>query len=186
MNTLALAPKHIGYGKPRHGQKSLDIFRKYSSDFLIAERPHLSTECALAFFVDYAVMGTAFWEVRLKDPAYAPVLTLWLASTYGFMFYLSVATSSQGDIFKMKKDQLADLLVPDPGTLAVPKWAECLKEVCSRPLPTYREQFEEAAIGKGVRWEIDQFVRTQLDLGELESMHYKLLAAEPMITRRRL
>ena len=79
MNTLAMDDAHLGYGNPKRGAKSKGIFARYSSDLLIAERPHLSTECALAFIASRPVMGTAFWELRLKDKAYGPVVVIWLA-----------------------------------------------------------------------------------------------------------
>jgi len=186
MNSLRLDAGHVGYGRATHGQKSEDIFARYSSDLLIAERPHLSTECALAFVVGQPVMATAFWEVRLRDPSLAPVLVVWLASTYGFMAYLGVSTSSQGDIFKLKKEQMRDLSVPDPAQIDLARWRAELDRVGGRALGSYRQQFEAAANGSGVRHEIDLFVAGELGLKPIAQTHYALLAKEPMITKTRL
>ncbi len=186
MNTLVLDHSHVGYGRPKHGQKSEDIFHKYSSNLLIAERPHLSTECGLAFVVGQPVMGTAFWELRLNDPTYAQVLALWLASTFGFMLFLGIATSSQGDIVKLKKDQLRELLVPDPLKIDVSRWCATFNSLATSPLGLYRDQFLQAAEGKGLRFLIDHFVGPELGLTTPQQTEYELLAAEPIISKRRL
>ena len=186
MNTLRMDPGHVGYGQARHGQKSYDIFEKYSSDLLIAERPHLSTESCLAFTVGQLVMGTAFWEVRLSEPKHASVIVLWLASTYGFTQFLSIATSSRSDIVKLKKDQLSELLVPNPADQDRAEWDALLEKVQSTPQGTYRQQLAAAAAGSGVRLEIDQFVSKAVGLKALASTDYELLARDPIISKQRL
>jgi Eco57I restriction-modification methylase len=186
MNTLSLDDSYLGYGKPKRGQKSAGIFSRYSSDLLIAERPHLSTECSLAFLASRPVMGTAFWELRLRDQAYAPMLIVWLASTYGLMLYLSIATSSQGDIVKLKKEQMAELLVPDPKQFDQKVWATTYAKHASTPLGTYRQQFEAATQQQGVRYAIDGFVASQMGLPRMSKAQYELLASDPIITKERL
>lgn len=186
MNTLRLDPRHVGYGRARRGNTSDVIFQHYAADLLIADRPHLSTENSLIFLLNQRVMATAFWEVRLNNPNQVPVVALWLASTFGFMQYLSIATSSQGDIFKMKKAQLLDLLIPDPSNLDLRQWSRTLDRVELEPVQCFRAQFEEAARGQAARLEIDRFVARHTGLTPFTTAEYELLARDPVISKTRL
>jgi hypothetical protein len=136
--------------------------------------------------VEKPVLTTAFWELRLKDPSYAPVFLLWVNSTFGLIHFLSRATSSQGDIFKMKKEQLHDLKVPDPDRITLSKWKTLFDEVGSEKLNVYREEFVRAAGGVGIRHQIDQFIAAELGLGAPSPTVYELLAREPMMSKHRL
>jgi hypothetical protein len=114
------------------------------------------------------------------------MLIVWLASTYGLMLYLSIATSSQGDIVKLKKEQMAELLVPDPKQFDQKVWATTYAKHASTPLGTYRQQFEAATQQQGVRYAIDGFVASQMGLPRMSKAQYELLASDPIITKERL
>ena len=102
------------------------------------------------------------------------------------MTFLSAATSSQGDIFKLKKDQLRDLRVPDLDSIDHSKWKAQFAAFRNQPLGTYREQFTAAASQTGVRYALDQFISAELNLPPLTPALYELVAAEPMVSRDRL
>jgi hypothetical protein len=131
-------------------------------------------------------MGTAFWELRLVEDRFKPVVALWLNSTFGIMQYLSMATSSYGDIFKLKKDQLRGVLVPNPQHLDVAAWERFYATVAAEPLLVYGQEFRRAAEGVGVRLAIDRFVASQLGLELPGKTIYELLAVDPVVTKNRL
>jgi len=109
-------------------------------------------------------LATAFWEVKVLDPKWAPCLLLWLNSTYGILAYLSCATSSRGDIFKLKTGQLVEIPVPDPRIVPVGDCVGVLKRIGGYPFKRYGDEFVLAAQGKGVRYLLDRFFSEKLGL----------------------
>jgi len=186
MNTIRLDPEHVGYGRPKGGAKSGTLHADGASSLLIAERPHLSTEALLAMKAPEAVLTTAFWEVRPKREVWSAPILLWLNSTYGFLQYLGCATSSMGDIFKMKKDQLEAAPVVDPAKIDLHECAEMLKRVGREAFLPFKDEFARAATGAGPRRRLDDFFGKALQLPPLSRKHYELLSQDPMITKQRL
>lgn len=186
MNTILLHSEHLGWGRPKRGKSSQQLYNVGAATVLIAERPHLSTEALLAMTTPSKVLTTAFWEVHLKDDRYVAPLLLWANSTYGILQFLACATSSMGDIFKMKKDQLQDMPIGDPSRLNVAKCEELLTQVGKKAFARYGEEFAGAARSSGVRLEIDQFLQQSLDLPPITQQHYELLAKDPVVVKRRV
>jgi len=186
MNKIALARKHVGSGRAKLGAASRRLHRQGSASLLIAERPHLSTECLLAMDSPEAVLTTAFWEIRPRDDRAEVAILLWLNSTYGVLQYLACATSSMGDIFKMKKDQIAAMPVVDPERLDEKQCRMLLRQVRSQEFFPFAGEFARAAAGAGPRRALDDFLCEQLGLPALSRRHYELLARDPIITKQRL
>lgn len=186
MNTILLSPIHVGYGQPKHGQKSVLLHTRGASTILVAERPHLSTECLLAMKSPLPVLTTAFWEVNLKEPSWEHCLLLWLNSTYCFMQFLGCSTSSMGDIFKMKKEQLYHMPVIDPSSIPLTTaklFFESIQRIVFLP---YGEEFALAAQKGGSRFNIDKFFSENLELPSIPPEIYRLLASDPIVSKSRL
>lgn len=184
MNTIRLAPRNIGWGRAKCSASG-GLYRTGASDLLVAERPHLSTEALLAMAAPCPVLTTAFWEIRPSRSEYAVLILLWLNSTYGILQYLASATSSMGDIFKMKKDQLVNTPVVDPLRLDLRKSRGFLRAVERQAFLPFAEEFARAAQGTGPRWMLDRFLQHHLPLPQITPQHYELLARDPVLARRR-
>jgi hypothetical protein len=186
MNTIRLAPEHVGYGRPKGGAKAGQLHEHGASSLLIAERPHLSTEALLAMKAPEEVLTTAFWEVRPRREAWSTAILLWLNSTYGVLQYLACATSSMGDIFKMKKDQLEAAPVVDPEKIDLRECASILNSLGRQAFLPFAAEFSRAATGAGPRRALDDFFRKVLQLPNISKKHYELLSQDPIITKRRM
>jgi hypothetical protein len=184
MNTIRLAEQNVGWGRAK-GKASAALHQNKASNLLIAERPHLSTEALLAMLAPTAVLTTAFWEVRPSRQKYALPILLWMNSTYGILQYLACATSSMGDIFKMKKDQIQDMPVVDPQRLHLQGCRTVYRGVEHQVFLPFAQEFERAAQGAGPRWALDEFLRGHLPLPQITAQHYELLARDPILTKRR-
>jgi hypothetical protein len=186
MNTMRLAKKHVGWGRPKRKKASLQLHQGYSSSFIVAERPHLSTEALLAMLAPDSVLTTAFWEIRLLKTEYLAAVLLWINSTYGVIQYLGCATSSMGDIFKMKKEQLRDVPIPDPRRLDIPAVTALFQRLSKEIFLPFSQEFARAAAATGPRWELDQFFQQALSLPTISNHHYELLTLDPTIIKKRL
>jgi len=186
MNTITLRPGHLGSGRMKRGEASRRLHSANAATLLVAERPHLSTECLLAMRVPEAALATAFWEVRPNDEHVGRVILLWLNSTYGLLQYLGCATSSMGDIFKLKKGHLAHVPIADPTALDTDQVQQLSDEIVGAEFLPFGDEFTRAAAGAGPRWTIDGFLQRALDLPSLTRRHYELLARDPIITKQRL
>jgi hypothetical protein len=186
MNTVALRPGHLGSGRMKRGEASRRLHNANAATLLVAERPHLSTECLLAMEAPEAALATAFWEVRPNDDHGGRVMLLWLNSTYGFLQYLGCATSSMGDIFKLKKDHLAHVPSADPAALDMHQVQQLLDEIIGTEFLPFGDEFARAAAGAGPRRRIDGFLQRELGLPLLTTRHYQLLAQDPVVTKIRL
>jgi hypothetical protein len=185
MNTIFMAGSNIGHGRPKKKQ-SKDMHDRSASAFLIAERPHLSTEALLAMRAPVPVLTTAFWEVSLKRSTDSAALLVWLNSTYGIVAYLASATSSMGDIFKMKKDQLKYMPVIDTLAVDAGEAERLLKVVGSKPFLRYGEEFALAAKGQGARFQLDEFLQSRAKLPSISKSLYEALARDPVVIKQRL
>jgi len=188
MRTIQMAVDDVQYGTPKKGAASLRLHTGNAASFILAERPHLSTERLLAMSTAVDVLTTAFWEIQLRNPAARSVLLLWLNSTYGFLQYLASATSSMGDIFKFKKGQMLTLPVVNPDTIDPVVLTEAdvlLASVQDKPVLVYSHEFGLAATGRGVRHEIDQFFVAKLGLQPISSAQYMQIARDPILTMER-
>jgi len=186
MNTIRLTRGNVGWGQARRGATSDQLHATHASALLIAERPHLSTESLLAMRAPESVLATAFWEIKLPPGKSRAPLLVWLNSTYGILQYLACATSSMGDIFKMKKAQLAEMPVADPTALTGAKWLRMLRRVQNERFLPFGEEFARAAAGAGPRWESDRFLEQELGLPRITKGHYDLLSHDPTVVKRRL
>lgn len=185
MNTIALVREHVGYGRPKRAQRSSDLYQAHAADLLIAERPHLSTEALLAMRPPQRVLTTAFWEVTPRDDRWHSPILLWFNFTYGVIQYLACATSSMGDIFKMKKDQLSATPVCDPNALDLRACQQLEQRLAKQPFQPFAREFGLAATGTGSRYAIDRFFADALRLPTISSAIYGLLADDPVLTKRR-
>jgi len=186
MMTIALDPTHVGYGRPKKPGNSERLFGSGSARLLLAERPHLSTERLLAMLSPVPVLTTAFWELRPKNPAHEAFLLLWFNSSYGFLTFLAVSTSSMGDIFKAKKQQLESLQLPSPDAVSVPECEALLSSIRGTAFEPFGLEFERASRGRGPRFTIDEFFRDQLHLPAIGRSLYELLAKDPVVRKWRL
>jgi len=183
MSRIELDPRHVGYGRPKSGNAT-KLMKNHSAQLLIAERPHFSTESLLAMHSPEPVLTTAFWEARPRVPAHDAAILLWLNSTYGFLQFVGVATSSMGDIFKMKKDQLEHLPVIDPAKLDLAECRKFYRTVSEQKFERWGAEFDLAGKGKGVKLRIDSFLAAQVKLPKLTKDHYHLLSRDPVITKQ--
>ena len=182
MNTLALDRAHMRGAEPKN-PNAVRMFENFAAHLLIAERPHLLTESLLAMRAPERVVATAFWEVQPK-PDCEEWLLLWLNSTYGVMTFLANATSSQADIFKMKKDQLRDLPVPEPSKTSDAR--RLYREIKQQRFARYADEFRLAAEGRGPRHALDDFFAAALKLPALTPELYLALSRDPPVSRKAL
>jgi hypothetical protein len=185
MNTMALKSKHLGHGRPKRGTGSQSLYA-YATDLLLAERPHLSTECLLATLTAKPVLTTAFWEIQLPDDSWKPSVIMWFNSTYGILSFLAHSTSSQGDIFKTKKDQLVAIPIPDPSLLDHEECAVLWNEVKSESLWSFGDEWDRACRGEGIRYRLDEYWARELGLSPIHPEEYKLLSTDPVVRKRRM
>ena len=91
-----------------------------------------------------------------------------------------------GDIFKMKKDQLADLPVADPKRINLAELRELFRLVGEEPFYPFAKEFSRAAASTGPRYKLDLFFKQALSLPTIDRQHYELLSRDPVITKSRL
>lgn len=72
MNTLLLAPEHVGYGTAKRASASELLIRSKQSTLLVSERPHLSNDCLVAAECVKPALATAYWEIQLRDEKLKP------------------------------------------------------------------------------------------------------------------
>lgn len=184
-DSLLLSHGALGFGTPRiDRRKAQAFFAGKAARLLIAERPHLKTTPAFALLSETGVLATPCWEVRLKDAALEPIAALWLNSTYGIVLMLSAATSSQGEIFKLKRDQLESMLVLDFNRIDREAAMALWQAISREQLQNLGESASLAATGRGVRYRIDCFFSRYL-ARQLTPQLYSLLASEPIVTHKR-
>jgi hypothetical protein len=181
MDHMCLDDSFVGYGVPKKGEKSEAIHKKYTSDLLIAERPHINNDCLLALETARPALATAFWEIKLNDPRFRPLVLLWMNSTFGFLLGLGAGANSQGPIFKIKQEHLPEILVPAADEKLMGEAKDLYDSLKKRNFKPFPEEFSLAAQQQGVRWEIDSFFRRALGISADMSTIYGMLKAEPML-----
>lgn len=186
MRTMFLDLDQLGFGKAENGEQSNNLYQRYRSSLLISERPHLSNDCVLAVETQEPVLATAFWEIKLKQQKHLPLVLLWLNSTLGFLFYLSISTNSMGEIFKTKKEQLKELLIPSPDSIDLKSCNQIYRKLAQKGFLPFPEEFAQAAQDNGIRKIIDDFFIKELGLNIALRPYYKMLAQEPILTLCRL
>ena len=186
MTTIELSPGKLARGAPNSANAEA-LHRRHAARLLVAERPHLGTEALLAMRAPTKVLATAFWEISPRAARWQAPILLWLNSTYGILSFLAHATSSMGDIIKMKKDQLGDVPAPDPARLDLAACA-ALAQALGRAAISCRSapEFARAAQGAGPRRALDRFFAEALGLPPIAATLYEALARDPVVTRRRL
>src|SRR5262249_9589606 len=131
------------------------LHEAYAARLLVAERPHLGGEALLGMRAATKVLATAFWELQLARPPWEDLLLLWVNSTYGVLSFLSCATSSMGDIFKMKKEQLIDMPVCAPSAFEAEACAAMLAALGRAEFLPFPGEFARAAAQAGPRYALD-------------------------------
>lgn len=183
-NQLFLDMTQVGYGTPKTTvERAKSLFDSKSSSLLIAERPHLKTTCTFAVVSPQRLLATPFWEVRLIDESLNAVVALWLNSTFGILLMLASATSSQGEIFKLKNEQLKALKIIDLQALDLEK----VRSFISNRLSVFHnveKSWIDASFGKGLRYEIDCLFAPVMNR-IITPAEYALLATDPIVTHRR-
>jgi len=140
-----------------------------------------------AFFTDVDVLSNAFWTIKIEDPIYAKLITLWLNSTFGLLSLLSVGIQSRGHHFEFKQDNLKRLLIPKKESIRDSSQIDAFfKEISNFPLKNFAEEFVNSAEGSGARKQIDDFFIRELKLTIDLIPYYKILSVEPMFTLKRL
>jgi len=185
MNTINLGDGFIEYGVPQQGDKSAELHAQYASKLLIAERPHINTECLLAAEVRRPVLATAFWEVKLHKESMKSLLLLWLNSTYGFMLALGAGANSEGPIFKIKQEHLNNLIIPKADNDLLNHCEDFYSKIQAEQFLPFPQEFDLAKNGKGTREKIDVFFQKELGLPLLSEADYLLLSTEPAQTMQR-
>lgn len=182
MNTIGLDAEHVSYGVPKSGEKSEEMHANHASDLLIAERPHINSECLLALETTEPVLTTAFWEIKLSDDALRPLLLLWMNSTFGFMTTLGVGANSKAQNFKVKQDHLGSLPIPEPSEKLLQAGQELYEEIRDQVFRPFPEEFNRASEGEGPRHKIDKMFQNHLEFDhDLETI-YAHLTEEPALT----
>jgi len=183
-NTMQLSKRHLEFGNPKKDRAD-QVFSERASTFLLSERPHLQTSRTFALIVTRNVMATPCWELQLKGgKELAKALCVWFNSTYGVIAMLSACTSSQGEIFKLKKTQLTNVLVPSLSAQQRSELAAVYDRMKRETLATLSDSWNAAASGNGTRYELDAAINEILDVPL--DRHYGLLAQEPIVTGQRI
>ena len=185
MTTIELRAEKLAHGVPKAANARL-LHRRHAACLLVAERPHLGSEALLAMRAPRKVLATAFWEIRPREVRWEAPILLWLNSTYGVLAYLANATSSMGDIVKMKKDQLADMPALDPASVDAAACAGLVGSLGRSPFLPFAAEFARAAAGAGPRHALDRFFGAALALPPIGAALYDRLARDPVVSRKRL
>jgi hypothetical protein len=185
MNTMTMDNSHVVHGKGKDA-KATSMFKQFGGTLLVAERPHLKTESLLAMRAPEKVLTTAFWELQLRPEVPEEWLLLWLNSTYGFISFLAASTSSQGDIFKMKKDQLRGLAVVRFERSDEVAAKDLYAQTAASAFYPYAIEFTMASSGKGTRFKLDQFFASRFDLPKISQQIYLALACDPVVSKTAL
>ena len=183
MNSLKLTEASVTYGSPKK-KNAENLHSRFASRLLLAERPHFTTEALLAMISPEKVLATAFWEITASSNLTEDYILLFMNSTYGIILFMSQSTSSMGDIFKLKKDQLTNLKLPQPTTLNAADLSSLRSEIFETPFLPYSQEFLRAAKREGPRYALDSYFAKTLKLDPLTPTHYNLLAVDPVLVRR--
>jgi len=184
-NRMALDVTQIEYGTPKKDrERAQTLFSTKSGRLLIAERPHLKTTPSFAVLAPFPVLATPFWEVRLTNLKFNRIAALWLNSSYGILLTLAISTSSQGEIFKLKNDQLRSLPVIDFTKIDYHAAAALWERISDYVLDDVGKSWSDAAEQKGARYELDEFFAPYIQK-RLTTAEYRLLATEPIVTHLR-
>jgi hypothetical protein len=186
MNTIIMRGEHVGFGVPKKADASKRLYADGASELVIAERPHLSTEALLAMRSPARVLTTAFWEIGGLVEGYEEIVLGWLNSTYGILEFLGASTSSMGDIFKTKKDQLSHVRLPNHDEVEIDVVRSTLAAVQDLEFERFGAEWGRAATAGGPRFALDVMWAEQLGLPPIDAEHYLLLASDPVVTKRRL
>lgn len=155
-------------------------------NLLVPYSMYLQNHKVVVFLANTDVLSNAFWSIKLDDSAYAKLTTLWLNSTFGFLFLLSVGIASRGYHFEFKQDNLRNLLVLKESCIANSKINAFFRAIHNSSFEPFAEEFNRAAQGNGIRKQIDDFFIRELKLTVNLSSYYDLLSTEPMFTLERL
>ena len=183
MSKMAMPKNFVQNAKAKNGLKSVKMFKDFSARLILAERPHLSTENLLAFYSPEPVLTTAFWELQGHSDIDDLWLLLWFNSTYGILSYLSISTSSQGDIFKLKKDQLKFAKVPKLKASTRMKVRAFYTDCKDSDFSTYAREALLCSKGKGSRFKLDEFLRRETGLPKITKEEYIALSNDPALTK---
>ena len=132
------------------------------------------------------VLTTAFWEIGLDDKAIEDYIVAFMNSTYGIISYMAFSTSSMGDIFKMKKDQIINMRVPKPSAPAAAAAKKLMAKFKTKPFEKYETEFVVASSGTGNRIELDQFFESHSSMPKISANTYNMLAVDPVFTKKRI
>ncbi|HUK59340.1 MAG TPA: N-6 DNA methylase [Stellaceae bacterium] len=185
MATMALAARKLARGAPK-AANARALHQRYAARLLVAERPHLGTEALLAMRAPRPVLATAFWEIRPRETSGEAPILVWLNSTYGILAYLAHATSSMGDIVKMKKEQLVAMPAPHAARLDPAACADLVRTLARAPFLPFGAEFARAAAGAGPRLMLDRFLAERLGLPPLDAALYRALARDPVVSGERI
>lgn len=183
MNKIAMPSSYITHAKGLRNPASKKMYSDFGATLLLAERPHMSTESLLSFIAPEKVLTTAFWELQLQSDTPEDWVAFWFNSTYGIASYLACSTSSQGDIFKLKKDQLKNLVVPQYNDQFSKRLDEARKAIAEQTFSPYPAEFALAAKGHGPRIALDSMFRELVDLPSITPQEYFALSVDPVICK---
>jgi hypothetical protein len=183
MNSLKLTQSSVTYGTPKKNNAA-NLHSRFASRLLLAERPHFTTEALLAMISPEKVLATAFWEITASSNLTEDYILLFMNSTYGIILFMSQSTSSMGDIFKLKKDQLANLKLPSPTNLSATDLSSLRSQIFETPFLPFSQEFLRAAQKEGPRYAIDSYFANTLKLDPLTPGFYNLLAIDPVLVKR--
>ena len=179
MNTIN-AQRYIGYA---HGPSRLQA---YSGNLLLPYTLYLQNHKVAAFFSPQKVLSNMFWTVKMAEENDAKLIALWLNSTFGFLFLLSVGIASKGFHFEFKQGNLKQLLVVNPKLIEKSRVSRLYQSLHNRPFERFADEFSQAFQGKGVRREIDNFFLQELGCPVNLTPYYEMLSKEPILTLSRL
>ncbi|MHA1309771.1 MAG: N-6 DNA methylase [Candidatus Helarchaeota archaeon] len=178
MNRIFLNKQFIKYGYPRN-QRSHLLFSKNNSNLLLASRLHITNDCILAAESESPVLATAFWELKLKNNEYLPLLLLWFNSTFGFVLILSHSVGSKAQTFRLKKEQLKK--IPIPTEIDLKKAKHLYNKIKNTKLDKFSIEFLKGTKNMGIRNKIDEFFVNELNLSFNLASIYRLLINEPCL-----
>ncbi|MHA1271778.1 MAG: N-6 DNA methylase [Candidatus Helarchaeota archaeon] len=178
MDHMYLGKEFIKYGVPIKNN-SPDFYYKHKSNILIATRPHLTNDCIIAAEAEENVLATAFWEIKLQNDNLAPLVLLWLNSTFGFMLTIAYSTSSKAQTYRLKKGQLK--FIPIPKKYDLKRINKFYNQIKNEKFNRFSVEFKKAADGLGIRKKIDDFFLKELNLNYDLKHIYERLSIEPTI-----
>ncbi len=171
-----------------------------SGRLMIVERLWLNTHRITAALLSVKALSNMWWPLRLKNAIskdekkisrdeHEKVQVLWLNTTLGIIGLLAYRQDTRGAWIKFKKNILEYIPILDVSKIEreqIDLLLSIYNSISTKELPSFPDQFERAASGAGIRYELDEGVLNAIGLSLDLKPLYHYLSKEPIISLKSL